>query len=221
MVAFDLSSLVRYITRFTEESFAVLISLIFIFESFKKLAHVWDTHPIHIHATAESEAFKCHCEHPPYDNMTDSANNTLPTTNGTYTPTDHPIFEFLNWTSVVYEDCLTYTHRIVVHSGCIDEKVSPVIMFLVKYVKHMSLEPLGPITGLFSNRQTGRDRQTERDRQRETEQYICVRYKSIVQSQHRIRTNTRSDNSLHEQICWTVWKEVARALHTRSGSSHL
>ena len=32
IVAFDLSALVRYITRFTEESFAVLISLIFIFE---------------------------------------------------------------------------------------------------------------------------------------------------------------------------------------------
>jgi len=32
LVAFDLSALVRYITRFTEESFAVLISVIFIYE---------------------------------------------------------------------------------------------------------------------------------------------------------------------------------------------
>ena len=37
MVAFDLSALVRFITRFTEESFAALISLIFIFEAFKKV----------------------------------------------------------------------------------------------------------------------------------------------------------------------------------------
>jgi len=42
MVAFDLSALVRYITRFTEESFAILIALIFIFEAFKKLILVLD-----------------------------------------------------------------------------------------------------------------------------------------------------------------------------------
>ena len=35
IVAFDLSAFVAYITRFTEESFAVLISLIFMFEAFK------------------------------------------------------------------------------------------------------------------------------------------------------------------------------------------
>jgi len=37
IVAFDLSFLVRYITRFTEESFAVLISIIFIYEAFTKV----------------------------------------------------------------------------------------------------------------------------------------------------------------------------------------
>ncbi|RUS81962.1 hypothetical protein EGW08_010277 [Elysia chlorotica] len=37
VVAFDLSALVRYITRFTEESFACLIAVIFIVEAFKKL----------------------------------------------------------------------------------------------------------------------------------------------------------------------------------------
>ena len=33
---------VRYITRFTEESFACLIALIFIYEAFKKLFHILD-----------------------------------------------------------------------------------------------------------------------------------------------------------------------------------
>ena len=42
MVMFDLSALVRYITRFTEESFAMLIALIFIVEAFKKLIHIHD-----------------------------------------------------------------------------------------------------------------------------------------------------------------------------------
>lgn len=46
MVAFDLSALVRYITRFTEESFAALIALIFMVESFKKLAMIVDYYPV-------------------------------------------------------------------------------------------------------------------------------------------------------------------------------
>ena len=37
MVAFDLSYLVCYITRFTEESFATLIALIFIQKAFSKV----------------------------------------------------------------------------------------------------------------------------------------------------------------------------------------
>ena len=41
IVAFDLSFLVRYITRFTEESFAVLISVIFIYEAFTKTLEVY------------------------------------------------------------------------------------------------------------------------------------------------------------------------------------
>jgi len=51
MVAFDLSALVRYITRFTEESFAILIALIFIFEAFKKLIHILDEAPVAANCT--------------------------------------------------------------------------------------------------------------------------------------------------------------------------
>ena len=46
MVAFDLSALVRFITRFTEESFAALIALIFIVEAFKKLKMIIDYYPV-------------------------------------------------------------------------------------------------------------------------------------------------------------------------------
>lgn len=46
IVAFDLSALVRYITRFTEESFASLIAIIFIAEAFKKLFGILDEAPI-------------------------------------------------------------------------------------------------------------------------------------------------------------------------------
>jgi hypothetical protein len=49
MVAFDLSALVRYITRFTEESFAMLIAIIFIYEAFKKLFEINDHKPVNLH----------------------------------------------------------------------------------------------------------------------------------------------------------------------------
>ncbi|OQV25048.1 Sodium-driven chloride bicarbonate exchanger [Hypsibius exemplaris] len=46
MVAFDLSFLVSYITRFTEESFAALVSAIFVYEAFKKLFHIAKEEPL-------------------------------------------------------------------------------------------------------------------------------------------------------------------------------
>ncbi|XP_045178747.2 electrogenic sodium bicarbonate cotransporter 1-like [Mercenaria mercenaria] len=47
IVALDLSALVRYITRFTEESFACLIALIFIYEAFKKTFEIQKDSPVH------------------------------------------------------------------------------------------------------------------------------------------------------------------------------
>uniref|UniRef100_A0A5K3FKF3 Anion exchange protein n=1 Tax=Mesocestoides corti TaxID=53468 RepID=A0A5K3FKF3_MESCO len=46
VVAFDLSALVRFITRFTEESFALLIALIFIFEAIKKTYSISQSYPV-------------------------------------------------------------------------------------------------------------------------------------------------------------------------------
>jgi len=60
MVAFDLSALVRYITRFTEESFAALIALIFIVEAFKKLIHILDHDPINLHPDLPLD-YNCSC----------------------------------------------------------------------------------------------------------------------------------------------------------------
>ncbi|XP_035824346.1 anion exchange protein 2 isoform X3 [Aplysia californica] len=45
-VALEGSFLVRYVTRFTEEIFAILISLIFIYEVVKKLMQIFATHPL-------------------------------------------------------------------------------------------------------------------------------------------------------------------------------
>lgn len=50
LVATDASCLVCYVTRFTEEAFASLICIIFIYEALEKLSHLRDTYPVHMHS---------------------------------------------------------------------------------------------------------------------------------------------------------------------------
>lgn len=50
LVATDASCLVCYITRFTEEAFASLICIIFIYEALEKLSHLRETFPVHMHS---------------------------------------------------------------------------------------------------------------------------------------------------------------------------
>ncbi|XP_054454665.1 solute carrier family 4 member 1b (Diego blood group) [Anoplopoma fimbria] len=59
IVAFEGSFLVRYISRFTQEIFSILISLIFIYETFAKLGKTFKSHPMmlnydHLNATLEN-----------------------------------------------------------------------------------------------------------------------------------------------------------------------
>ncbi|CAH1788172.1 unnamed protein product [Owenia fusiformis] len=49
VVALEGSFVIRYVTRFTEEIFALLISFIFIYEVFKKLATIFIKHPLAAH----------------------------------------------------------------------------------------------------------------------------------------------------------------------------
>uniref|UniRef100_A0A8C4GIR3 Anion exchange protein n=1 Tax=Dicentrarchus labrax TaxID=13489 RepID=A0A8C4GIR3_DICLA len=49
LVATDASSLVCYITRFTEEAFAALICIIFIYEALEKLFHLGEHYPVNMH----------------------------------------------------------------------------------------------------------------------------------------------------------------------------
>ncbi|KAK1336932.1 hypothetical protein QTO34_002970, partial [Cnephaeus nilssonii] len=53
LVATDASSLVCYITRFTEEAFASLICIIFIYEALEKLFELSETYPINMHNDLE------------------------------------------------------------------------------------------------------------------------------------------------------------------------
>ncbi|NXB19263.1 S4A8 protein, partial [Rhagologus leucostigma] len=65
LVATDASCLVCYITRFTEEAFASLICIIFIYEALEKLSHLRETFPVHMHSKLDLlTIYYCKCEPP-------------------------------------------------------------------------------------------------------------------------------------------------------------
>ncbi|XP_069814745.1 sodium bicarbonate cotransporter 3 isoform X4 [Dendropsophus ebraccatus] len=65
LVATDASSLVCYITRFTEEAFAALICIIFIYEALEKLYHLGEKYAFNMHNDIELlTTYSCVCEEP-------------------------------------------------------------------------------------------------------------------------------------------------------------
>ncbi|KAI2660909.1 Sodium-driven chloride bicarbonate exchanger [Labeo rohita] len=65
LVATDASSLVCYITRFTEEAFASLICIIFIYEALEKLIHLGETYPFNMNNNLEKlTTYRCSCIEP-------------------------------------------------------------------------------------------------------------------------------------------------------------
>lgn len=86
LVVTDASALVRYFTRFTEESFATLIALIFIVEGFKKLFHVLHDSPV---TKGYITNHSCLC----YPGEEDSSDHHMTDSSSFYniTPLDYPI----------------------------------------------------------------------------------------------------------------------------------
>ncbi|XP_029022160.1 sodium-driven chloride bicarbonate exchanger-like isoform X2 [Betta splendens] len=65
LVATDASSLVCYITRFTEEAFAALICIIFIYEALEKLFHLGEHFPVNTHNNLDNlTQYWCQCSPP-------------------------------------------------------------------------------------------------------------------------------------------------------------
>ncbi|XP_019726433.1 sodium bicarbonate cotransporter 3 isoform X5 [Hippocampus comes] len=65
LVATDASSLVCYITRFTEEAFAALICIIFIYEALEKLFHLGEHYPVNSHNVLDNlTSYSCQCSEP-------------------------------------------------------------------------------------------------------------------------------------------------------------
>ncbi|XP_056122259.1 sodium bicarbonate cotransporter 3 isoform X9 [Rhinichthys klamathensis goyatoka] len=96
LVATDASSLVCYITRFTEEAFAALICIIFIYEALEKLFQLGEMYPINMHDNLDNLTFyTCQCSPPANttEEMVQAWNQSG------FTP------EAINWSELNVKDC--------------------------------------------------------------------------------------------------------------------
>ncbi|XP_032276209.1 electroneutral sodium bicarbonate exchanger 1 isoform X3 [Phoca vitulina] len=96
LVATDASSLVCYITRFTEEAFASLICIIFIYEAIEKLIHLAETYPIHMHSQLDHlSLYYCRCTPPENPN-----NHTLQ-----YWKDHNIVTTEVHWANLTVSEC--------------------------------------------------------------------------------------------------------------------
>nr|XP_033786037.1 sodium bicarbonate cotransporter 3 isoform X1 [Geotrypetes seraphini] len=108
LVATDASSLVCYITRFTEEAFASLICIIFIYEALEKLFHLGELYAFNMHNDLDQLTnYRCACSEP-----TNPSNETLKMwMKSNKTVDDIP------WGNLTVSECKTF-HGVFVGSAC-------------------------------------------------------------------------------------------------------
>ncbi|XP_017282330.1 sodium-driven chloride bicarbonate exchanger isoform X1 [Kryptolebias marmoratus] len=96
LVATDASSLVCYITRFTEEAFAALICIIFIYEALEKLVHLGVHYPVNKNNNLQTlTQYSCSCVEPRYP-----SNETLH-----FWEERNITASQVNWTMLEVKDC--------------------------------------------------------------------------------------------------------------------
>ncbi|XP_016894020.1 sodium-driven chloride bicarbonate exchanger-like isoform X2 [Cynoglossus semilaevis] len=96
LVATDASSLVCYITRFTEEAFAALICIIFIYEALEKLFHLGVHYPINKNNNLQKlTQYSCECVEP-----MNPSNNTI-----RFWEENNITASQVNWTTLEVKDC--------------------------------------------------------------------------------------------------------------------
>uniref|UniRef100_A0A672ID30 Anion exchange protein n=1 Tax=Salarias fasciatus TaxID=181472 RepID=A0A672ID30_SALFA len=97
LVATDASSLVCYITRFTEEAFASLICIIFIYEALEKLIHLGDYFPFNKNNNLDKlTMYSCSCVEP-----SDPSNGTLK-----YWELTNVTASEIYWEALEVKDCI-------------------------------------------------------------------------------------------------------------------
>ncbi|XP_075844732.1 sodium bicarbonate cotransporter 3 isoform X4 [Microtus pennsylvanicus] len=108
LVATDASSLVCYITRFTEEAFAALICIIFIYEALEKLFHLGEIYAFNMHNNLdELTSYTCVCAEP-----SDPSNETI-----ALWKRKNVTAESIAWGNLTVSECKTF-HGMFVGSAC-------------------------------------------------------------------------------------------------------
>ncbi|XP_064907667.1 sodium bicarbonate cotransporter 3 isoform X1 [Columba livia] len=108
LVATDASSLVCYITRFTEEAFAALICIIFIYEALEKLFHLGEVYAFNMHNNLDKlTLYSCVCSEPE-----NPSNETLQV----WTKMNISM-ENIAWSNLTVSQCLEY-HGVFRGSAC-------------------------------------------------------------------------------------------------------
>ncbi|XP_059716519.1 anion exchange protein 4 [Haemorhous mexicanus] len=91
LVATEASHLVRYFTRFTEEGFCALISLIFIYDSLKKMLSLADAFPINWHYRLDNiTSYSCTCNLSSPGHSSAGNDTSLPSPLATWQPPATP-----------------------------------------------------------------------------------------------------------------------------------
>uniref|UniRef100_G3SQ54 Anion exchange protein n=1 Tax=Loxodonta africana TaxID=9785 RepID=G3SQ54_LOXAF len=108
LVATDASSLVCYITRFTEEAFAALICIIFIYEALEKIFHLGEIYAFNMHNNLdELTTYSCVCIEPP-----NPSNETLE-----LWKEKHVTARDISWGNLTVSECQAF-HGTFVGSAC-------------------------------------------------------------------------------------------------------
>ncbi|XP_029419380.1 sodium bicarbonate cotransporter 3 isoform X4 [Nannospalax galili] len=99
LVATDASSLVCYITRFTEEAFAALICIIFIYEALEKLFHLGKTYAFNTHNSSDLlTSYACVCAEP-----SNPSNETVE-----LWKRENMTAHSISWRNLTVSECKTY-----------------------------------------------------------------------------------------------------------------
>ncbi|NXW04132.1 S4A10 protein, partial [Fregetta grallaria] len=108
LVATDASSLVCYITRFTEEAFAALICIIFIYEALEKLFHLGEVYAFNMHNDLDKlTLYSCVCSEPEKP-----SNETLRAWRSM-----NKSVENIAWSNLTVSECLEF-HGVFRGSAC-------------------------------------------------------------------------------------------------------
>ncbi|XP_048367600.1 sodium bicarbonate cotransporter 3 isoform X6 [Sphaerodactylus townsendi] len=108
LVATDASSLVCYITRFTEEAFAALICIIFIYEALEKIFHLGEVYAFNMHNDLDRlTLYSCVCSEP-----LNPSNETLE-----LWIKHNKSVDTISWANLTVSECKTY-HGVFHGSAC-------------------------------------------------------------------------------------------------------